>query len=136
MWRAWIGALSIAGVLAACGEGGSLLAERMAGCYAVERGKRAEIRLTKESGEYYVTVRKGNGWGKSKEGLRRATDQELKSLFGADASKIAESLVAQKGPFGVFRAKSGATIKGKDPSSDYLAFFFLGGGPVFKVACD
>lgn len=112
------------------------LSDPMAGCYAVEKGKRPEIRISKESGEYYAALRKADGWDKSKEPLRRATDQELKALFDAEAVHIADSLVVKNGPFGVFRAKPAAKIIGKDPSSDYLAFLFLGGGVVFKVNCD
>lgn len=136
MRREYVLGFALVAAFAGCGEGGSLVPDAMAGCYAVEKSKRAEIRLSKESGEYYAAVRKADGWDKSKEPLRRATDQELKGLFGADAVHIADSLVAKNGPFGVFRAKPAAKIKGKDPLSDYLAFLFLGGGAVFKVGCD
>jgi hypothetical protein len=129
----------------ACGKEGSgsssdplsiLAPDRMAGCYAREKGGRAGIKISKQSGHYYGALRKSSGWEQKEAPLIPATEEVLKKLFGKDAPLIEESLIAQNGPFGFFRVKSGSTMKHKDPDSDYLAFVFFGGGAVFRVSCD
>lgn len=136
--------LSLTLFLSACGgdtnSGGtgplaSVLPDKMAGCYAVKRGKPADFKVEKEDGQYYAAFRKKDDWKKENEPLVEMSSDDLMKAIKSDADKVDMALMYQKGAFALFKFKNGAVVKKKDPASDYMAVIFIGGGPVYRTDC-
>lgn len=127
--------LAVASILTACGNGQLFQSDRMIGCYADDSGKAAGMRVLKDSGRFQFALPGANAWQVHPESLRAATAADLRSVFGADTTIVAESLVAAGGDLGLFRLKEGSTVGGKTLNTDYVAFLVLVTVPVYKVAC-
>lgn len=127
--------LATASLLMACGNGQLFQSDRMSGCYADDSGKAAAIRVAKDSGRFQFAIRETNAWQVHPESARAATAGDLRSVFGADTAKVAESLVAPEGGLGLFRLKKGSTVDGKTLNTDYVAFLLLVTVPVYRVGC-
>lgn len=108
--------------------------DKLVGCYTIESEGKAELKITKENGRYYILMREGDSWS-NPEGLHQGDKEDIESLFNKDASRIKASLVADKGAFGIFLVNAGETYGGEKAKSDYLAFIMFGGGSVYKIDC-
>ncbi len=118
-------------MFSACTNGNK---SKFEGCYALEDGGQAEIKITKDGEKYFVSLREKSEWSKP-EGLHSGSTEELKPLFGDDAERIKENLVADKAQFGIFLVNPGEVYAGEKAKTEYLAFLILGGGSVYKVPC-
>ncbi len=116
-------------------EAGALLSDRMEGCYSDGPGKPADVKITKSAGTYYVRLQERSSWSDSTE-LRQGTSDEIKIVFDGDSAAVVESLVAKNGPFGLFRLRRDARIKGTDSTTDYVVFLLLGATSVFRAKCE
>ena len=111
-------------------------ADPLVGCFATSSRKAAEFRIEQEGGQYLAAFSREHGWETDPSPLQKATRAEINQAFGSGADQIESALVRPGGGFGIFHFAPGATLKGKDRNSDYMALVLIGAGPVFKVACE
>jgi len=123
--------LFIAMMLTACTGGKE---GKFVGCYALEDGGRAELKITKDGGKFFASIREGGGWS-DPEGLHSGTTEELRPLFGDDSERIKANLIGDVG-FGIFLVEPGEVYGGEKAKTEYIAFVFVGGGSVYKVRCE
>ncbi|WP_205929048.1 hypothetical protein, partial [Pseudomonas viridiflava] len=67
--------------------------------------------------------------------LQLSSRADIARFFNGDADQIDKALVRPTGGFGIFHFNPGATLKGKDKDSIYMALVLIGSGPVFQVTC-
>lgn len=121
---------AVLALLPACGSGGvgSLVGE-----YATTEGGQAELRITRDGGESYASVREGGDQWSKPEKLVECSDKDYEELFGANWRDLdVRGLRASDGPFGIFRVKKGAVNQGHTFKTGYF-MFFLGGGDVYRL---
>lgn len=114
---------------------GVFSSDPMLGCYATHARKPAEFRIEQQSGQYYVSFNRDEQWQRDATPLRESSRAEIAQFFRDDADQIDKALVRPNGGFGVFKFNPGATLKGKDKDSDYMALVLIGAGPVYRVDC-
>lgn len=107
----------------------------MLGCYATHPRKPAEFRIEQAQGQYYVSFHRDGQWQRDATVLQVSSRPDIARFFKDDADQIDKALVRPSGGFGIFHFNPGATLKGKDKNSDYMALVLIGAGPVFKVRC-
>lgn len=107
----------------------------MLGCYATHPRKPAEFRIEQRQGQYHVSFNRDEQWQRDDTALQVSSRSDIARFFKDDADQIDKALVRPSGGFGIFHFNPGATLKGKDKSSDYMALVLIGAGPVFKVRC-
>lgn len=92
-------------VLLACNSRG---VDSLVGEYAITEGGKAELRITRSGGNFYVSPRKqGDEWGKPEQ-LVECSDDDYQKIFGSNWRELDVSgLRVAKGPFGIFRVKKG-----------------------------
>lgn len=111
-------------------------ADPLVGCFATSTRKAAEFRIEQSGGQYLVAFSRDHGWETDPSPLQKASRAEITQAFGSGAGQVQSALVRPGGGFGIFHFAPGATLKGKDRNSDYMALVLIGAGPVFKRACD
>lgn len=107
---------------------------KFVGCYALENGGRAELKISNDGGKYFFSLRESGGWSKP-EGLHLGSIKEIQQLFGKDSVRIKANLVADKGPLAIFLVSPGELYGGEKAKTEYIALLGLGGGSVYKVPC-
>ena len=124
-------------LLAGCGRTpeAPYSADPLVGCFATSTRKAPEFRIEARGGQYLVAFSREHGWETDPSPLQKATPAEIQQAFGSGADQIESALVRPAGGFGIFHFAPGATLKGKDRNSDYMALVLIGAGPVFKLAC-
>lgn len=127
-------------LLAGCrnddGGVGVFSSDPMLGCYATNARKPADFRIDQQQGKYYVSFQRDAQWQREAQPLQESSRAQIAQFFNNDADQIDKALVRPTGGFGIFHFNPGATLKGKDKDSDYMALVLIGAGPVFKVNCD
>jgi hypothetical protein len=114
---------------------GTFSSDPLLGCYATHPRKPAEFRIEQEQGVYFVSFNRDEQWQRDSTPLQLSSRADIARFFKDDADQIDKALVRPNGGFGIFHFNSGATLKGKDKDSDYMALVLIGAGPVFQVAC-
>lgn len=126
-------------LLGACGNhddgAGVFSADPLLGCYATHARKPAEFRIEQQQGQYFVSFNRDEQWQRDPTALQVSSRADIARYFKDDADQIDNALVRPNGGFGIFHFNPGATLKGKDKDSDYMALVLIGAGPVFKVRC-
>ena len=126
-------------LLGACGNhdngAGVFSADPLLGCYATHARKPAEFRIEQQQGQYFVSFNRDEQWQRESTALQVSSRADIARYFKDDADQIDKALVRPTGGFGIFHFNPGATHKGKDKNSDYMALVLIGAGPVFKVRC-
>ncbi|WP_369969717.1 hypothetical protein AB8E26_05530 [Stenotrophomonas rhizophila] len=126
-------------LLGACGNhdngAGVFSADPLLGCYATHARKPAEFRIEQQQGQYFVSFNRDAQWQRDPTALQVSSRADIARYFKDDADQIDKALVRPNGGFGIFHFNPGATLKGKDKNSDYMALVLIGAGPVFKVRC-
>ncbi len=115
---------------------GVFSSDPMLGCYATNARKPADFRIDQQQGKYYVSFKRDAQWQREPQPLQESSRAQIAQFFNDDADQIDKALVRPTGGFGIFHFNPGATLKGKDKDSDYMALVLIGAGPVFKVNCD
>lgn len=114
---------------------GVFSADPLLGCYATHARKPAEFRIEQQQGQYFVSFNRDEQWQRDPTALQVSSRADITRYFKDDAEQIDKALVRPTGGFGIFHFNPGATLKGKDKNSDYMALVLIGAGPVFKVRC-
>ncbi len=126
-------------LLGACGNhdngAGVFSADPLLGCYATHARKPAEFRIEQQQGQYFVSFNRDAHWQRDPTALQVSSRADIARYFKDDADQIDKALVRPNGGFGIFHFNPGATLKGKDKNSDYMALVLIGAGPVFQVRC-
>jgi len=94
-----------------------------------EKGK-AEIRVTKQGENYFVSVSRGSGWA-NPEQLIDVKDEDFAHLFGNNWKEYVEAGL-NKSSFGIFKIKKGYQSKDHIFTTGYF-MVFLGGGDIYKL---
>ncbi len=126
-------------LLTACGNRdtspGTFSSDPMLGCFSTHPRKPAEFRIEQEAGQYFVSFNRDEQWQRDSTPLQVSSRADIAHFFKDDADQIDKALVRPTGGFGIFHFNPGATLKGKDKDSDYMALVLIGAGPVFQVNC-
>jgi len=126
-------------LLSACGERdnatGMFSSDPLLGCFATHPRKPAEFRIEQQQGQYFVSFNRDEQWQRDATPLQLSSRADIARFFNDDADQIDKALVRPTGGFGIFHFNPGATLKGKDKDSDYMALVLIGAGPVFQVTC-
>lgn len=115
---------------------GTFSSDPLIGCFTTHARKPAEFRIEQQQGRYFVSFRRDDRWERDLTPLQVSTQADIARFFKDDAGQISKALVRPTGGFGIFHFNPGATLKGKDKDSDFMALVLIGAGPAFKVACD
>lgn len=126
-------------LLSACRDrdnaAGAFSSDPLLGCFATHPRKPAEFRIEQQQGQYFVSFNRDEQWQRDSTPLQLSSRADIARFFNDDADQIDKALVRPTGGFGIFHFNPGATLKGKDKDSDYMALVLIGAGPVFQVAC-
>jgi hypothetical protein len=126
-------------LLSACGDrdnaAGVFSSDPLLGCFATHPRKPAEFRIEQQQGQYFVSFNRDEQWQRDTTPLQLSSRADIARFFNDDADQIDKALVRPTGGFGIFHFNPGATLKGKDKDSDYMALVLIGAGPVFQVTC-
>lgn len=126
-------------LLSACGDrdnaAGVFSSDPLLGCFATHPRKPAEFRIEQQQGQYFVSFNRDEQWQRDATPLQLSSRADIARFFNDDADQIDKALVRPTGGFGIFHFNPGATLKGKDKDSDYMALVLIGAGPVFQVTC-
>lgn len=126
-------------LLSACGDrdnaAGMFSSDPLLGCFATHPRKPAEFRIEQQQGQYFVSFNRDEQWQRDATPLQLSSRADIARFFNDDAHQIDKALVRPTGGFGIFHFNPGATLKGKDKDSDYMALVLIGAGPVFQVTC-
>lgn len=126
-------------LLSACGDrdnaAGMFSSDPLLGCFATHPRKPAEFRIEQQQGQYFVSFNRDEQWQRDATPLQLSSRADIARFFNDDADQIDKALVRPTGGFGIFHFNPGATLKGKDKDSDYMALVLIGAGPVFQVTC-
>jgi hypothetical protein len=114
---------------------GVFSSDPLLGCFATHPRKPAEFRIEQQQGQYFVSFNRGEQWQRDTTPLQLSSRADIARFFKDDADQIDKALVRPTGGFGIFHFNPGATLKGKDKDSDYMALVLIGAGPVFNVSC-
>jgi hypothetical protein len=122
---------AVLALLAACSSRGVGF---LVGEYSTKEGGQAEVRITRDGGEFLVSVRKGGDQWSKPEKLVECYDKDYQELFGANWRDLDVcGLRASDGPFGIFRVKKGVINQGHTFKTGYFMFFLFGGGDVYRL---
>jgi len=126
-------------LLSACRDrdnaAGVFSSDPLLGCFATHPRKPAEFRIEQQQGQYFVSFNRDEQWQRDSTPLQVSSRADITHFFKDDADQIDKALVRPTGGFGIFHFNPGATLKGKDKDSDYMALVLIGAGPVFQVTC-
>ena len=126
-------------LLSACRDhdnaAGVFSSDPLLGCFATHPRKPAEFRIEQQQGQYFVSFNRDEQWQRDTTPLQLSSRADIARFFKDDADQIDKALVRPTGGFGIFHFNPGATLKGKDKDSDYMALVLIGAGPVFQVTC-
>lgn len=126
-------------LLSACRDRGNAAgvfsSDPLLGCFATHPRKPAEFRIEQQQGQYFVSFNRDEQWQRDTTPLQLSSRADIARFFKDDADQIDKALVRPTGGFGIFHFNPGATLKGKDKDSDYMALVLIGAGPVFQVTC-
>lgn len=126
-------------LLSACRDrdnaAGVFSSDPLLGCFATHPRKPAEFRIEQQQGQYFVSFNRDEQWQRDTTPLQLSSRADIARFFKDDADQIDKALVRPTGSFGIFHFNPGATLKGKDKDSDYMALVLIGAGPVFQVTC-
>lgn len=126
-------------LLSACGDrdnaAGVFSSDPLLGCFSTHPRKPAEFRIEQQQGQYFVSFNRDEQWQRDTTPLQLSSRADIARFFNDDADQIDKALVRPTGGFGIFHFNPGATLKGKDKDSDYMALVLIGAGPVFQVTC-
>jgi hypothetical protein len=126
-------------LLSACRDrdnaAGVFSSDPLLGCFATHPRKPAEFRIEQQQGQYFVSFNRDEQWQRDTTPLQISSRADIARFFNDDADQIDKALVRPTGGFGIFHFNPGATLKGKDKDSDYMALVLIGAGPVFQVPC-
>lgn len=126
-------------LLSACRDrdnaAGVFSSDPLLGCFATHPRKPAEFRIEQQQGQYFVSFNRDEQWQRDTTPLQLSSRADIARFFKDDADQIDKALVRPTGGFGIFHFNPGATLKGKDKDSDYMALVLIGAGPVFQVSC-
>jgi hypothetical protein len=126
-------------LLSACRDGNNgpsmLSSDPMLGCFSTHPRKPAEFRIEQQQGQYFVSFNRDDQWQRDTTPLQVSSRADIARFFKDDVDQIDKALVRPTGGFGIFHFNPGATLKGKDKDSDYMALVLIGAGPVFQVSC-
>lgn len=126
-------------LLSACRQSdtgpGLLSSDPMLGCFSTHPRKPAEFRIEQQQGQYYVSFNRDDQWQRDSTALQVSSRADIARFFKDDVDQIDKALVRPTGGFGIFHFNPGATLKGKDKDSDYMALVLIDAGPVFQVTC-
>ncbi|MFL9584108.1 hypothetical protein [Stenotrophomonas sp. AB1(2024)] len=126
-------------LLSACRDrdnaAGVFSSDPLLGCFATHPRKPAEFRIEQQQGQYFVSFNRDEQWQRDTTPLQISSRTDIARFFNDDANQIDKALVRPTGGFGIFHFNPGATLKGKDKDSDYMALVLIGAGPVFQVTC-
>ncbi|HDS0924524.1 TPA: hypothetical protein QDZ10_003015 [Stenotrophomonas maltophilia] len=114
---------------------GVFSSDPLLGCFATHPRKPAEFRIEQQQGQYFVSFNRDEQWQRDTTPLQLSSRADIARFFKDDADQIDKALVRPTGGFGIFHFNPGATLKGKDKDSDYMALVLIGAGPVFQVTC-
>lgn len=126
-------------LLSACRDrdnaAGVFSSDPLLGCFATHPRKPAEFHIEQQQGQYFVSFNRDEQWQRDTTPLQLSSRADIARFFKDDADQIDKALVRPTGGFGIFHFNPGATLKGKDKDSDYMALVLIGAGPVFQVTC-
>lgn len=115
----------IAATLTACNAKDDLV-----GDFTTKENGKAEIRITKSDGKYFVALAEGQNWSKPEQ-LDVVQDKDCVHLFGENWKDCVEAGF-NKGMFGIFKVKKGSHSKDHTFTTDYF-IMMLGGADVYKL---
>lgn len=102
----------------------------LVGEYAFKEGGRAEIRITKDNGSYFVSVGKNEKWERPEQ-LENVTDKDFIELFGQNWKSYVKAGL-HKDMFGIFKVEKGFKNNNHTFTTGYFVMF-IGGGDVYKL---
>lgn len=123
--------MAVLALLPACTSGstGSLVGE-----YSTTDGGQAELRITRDGGKFFVSVREASNQWSTPDSLTETSEKDYVELFGANWRELeVRGLRAFNGPFGIFQVKKGSVNQGHTFKTGYFMFFILGGDDVYRL---
>lgn len=103
----------------------------LVGEYAIKEGGQAEIKITKESENYFVSITEGKDKWRKPEQLEDVSDKDFTGLFGENWKSYVKAGL-HKQMFGIFKVEKGYTYDKHTFESGYF-MMFMGGGDVYKL---
>ena len=126
----------LAGCCIACdSDRNPILRDKLTGCYALKPSTPADLKITKESGKYWVSGWDSGKWVRDGMSLVRPEIAALRKELKDDSGEVLAGLVRPMGSFGLFRLREGATIGDKPAPSEFAVSGLLSIKPAFQVAC-
>lgn len=104
--------------------------DTLVGCYAKKQDGNPEIRVKKRDGKYYLSI--AADWKEEALG-HEPTDQEVENIFADQAAFYEAGLYS--GMLGIFKVRSGITVKNRPISGKYIAAVLFDAGEVYRVSC-
>ena len=109
----------------------------LVGEFEIKQNEGAELKVTKNNGEYYIQLLKKGNWS-SPEKLGNVNDSDFEKLFGTNwRDNIEAGLNADS--FFIFKVKKGSKVKGLYKKNEYHTFktgyffYFLISGDIYKL---
>lgn len=100
------------------------------GDFAIKEGGRAEIKITKENGNYFVSIQQVGKWTKPEQ-LIDVKDKDFELLFGENWKSYVKAGI-HKDAFGIFKVEKDYQFKNHIFKTGYFVML-LGGSDIYKL---
>ena len=104
--------------------------DALIGCYTSREGFRAEVKVDKHDGRYFLSGYPN--WGREV-AAAPPSNEDLERLFGDQLSFYVTGLSA--GHVGVFKVRPGMIVNRKPVSTGYALALFVGHSAAYRVPC-
>ena len=102
----------------------------LVGEFAIKPNGKAELKITKNNGNYFVQIIKRGKWSEPEE-LGNVKDSDFEKLFGNNWRDFVEAGLNKKS-FGIFKVKKGYQHKDRTFKTGYFMFFLMA-GDIYKL---
>ncbi len=106
------------------------LKDDLIGEFAIEPNGKAELKITKNNGNYYGQIMEGGNWS-NPDKLNNTSIKDLEYLFGKNWKSFVE-VGLSKDLFGVFKIKKGAKAQGRTFATGYFLSYLIS-GDIYKL---
>ena len=102
----------------------------LVGEFAIRPNGKAELKVTRDNGNYYVQILERGSWSKPEQ-LENVKDSDFQELFGDNWKESVEAGL-HKEAFGIFKVKKGYKSKDHTFKTGYFMFFLMA-GDIYKL---
>ncbi len=102
----------------------------LVGEFAIEPNGKAELKVTKNSENYYVQINESGNWSEPEQ-LENVKDSNFQQLFGDNWNEFVEAGL-NKDSFGIFKVKKGYKYQDHTFKTGYFMFFLMA-GDIYKL---